>query len=192
MAVPSLSKDMIRTTARAARRSYAEALDTASRERIEAALAEMVLPHLLGTRVVAAYHPMRDEISPYPLLARLDAGQQAVLPWFADRDSRMIFRKAPATEVGPWGMLQPTADAAPLPPDAVVLPLVRADRLGTRIGMGKGHYDRALAHLRDSGRPVVTIGLAWEPQVVEEPISADPWDIRLDAVATPKEWISCA
>jgi 5-formyltetrahydrofolate cyclo-ligase len=188
MAVPSLSKDMIRTTARAARRSYAEALDTASRERIEAALAEMVLPHLLGTRVVAAYHPMRDEISPYPLLARLDAGQQAVLPWFADRGSRMIFRKAPATEVGPWGMLQPSADAAPLPPDAVVLPLVRADRLGTRIGMGKGHYDRALAHLREAGR-VLAIGIAWDVQIADEPLPTEAWDKPLDAQATPSEWI---
>ena len=33
-------------------------------------------------------------------------------------------------------------------PDVVIVPLVFADRTGTRIGHGKGHYDRALAHLR--------------------------------------------
>jgi len=68
--------------------------------------------------------------------------------------------------------------------------LVAADRLGTRIGHGKGHYDRALAHLREGGT-VFTIGLAWEPQILDEAIPADPWDMKLDAIATPKEWIEC-
>ncbi len=89
-------------------------------------------------------------------------------------------------------MLQPAADAEALAPDIVLVPIVLADRHGTRIGHGKGHYDRALAHLRESGAPVVTIGLAWESQLSEAPIPADPWDMKLDAVATPKEWIPCA
>ena len=59
-------------------------------------------------------------------------------------------------------MLQPPAEAEALAPDVVLVPLVLADRRGTRIGHGKGHYDRALAHLREGGRPVFTIGLAWE------------------------------
>ena len=74
----------------------------------------------------------------------------------------------------------------------VLVPLVLADRRGTRIGHGKGHYDRALSHLREGGRPVFTIGLGWDARSVDEPIPADPWDITLDAVATPEEWIACA
>jgi 5-formyltetrahydrofolate cyclo-ligase len=72
----------------------------------------------------------------------------------------------------------------------VLVPLVLGDRQGNRIGHGKGHYDRALAHLREGG-DVFTIGIAWENQISEIPIAADPWDIPLDAIATPAEWIDC-
>jgi 5-formyltetrahydrofolate cyclo-ligase len=67
---------------------------------------------------------------------------------------------------------------------------VLVDRNGTRIGHGKGHYDRALSHLRASN-PIFTIGLGWEDQIVDGRIPADPWDMKLDAIATPKEWIQC-
>jgi 5-formyltetrahydrofolate cyclo-ligase len=102
----------------------------------------------------------------------------------------MIFREAPALEPSPWGVLQPPAGAPALAPDTVLVPLVAADRRGNRIGHGKGHYDRALAHLREGGA-VFTIGIAWELQIAEEAIPADPWDVPLDAIATPGEWIEC-
>jgi 5-formyltetrahydrofolate cyclo-ligase len=144
----------------------------------------------MSAKVVAGYHPLKDEISPYPILERLGRGQRAVLPWFLDRDSRMLWREAPAVEPSPWGVLQPPADAEALAPDIVLVPLVLGDRTGVRIGHGKGHYDRALAHLREGGR-VFIIGLAWEPQIADAPIPGDPWDVPLDAIATPKEWIAC-
>jgi 5-formyltetrahydrofolate cyclo-ligase len=102
----------------------------------------------------------------------------------------MLFREAPAVEASPWGVLQPGAGAEALAPDVVLVPLVAADRHGTRIGHGKGHYDRALEHLRQGGG-VLTIGLGWETQLLEDPIPADPWDVPLDAIATPREWIDC-
>jgi 5-formyltetrahydrofolate cyclo-ligase len=139
---------------------------------------------------VAGYHPMKDEISPYSILDALQGAQVAALPWFADRDSKMMFRQAPATEVGPWGVLQPAPESPALAPDLVLVPLVLGDKQGTRIGHGKGHYDRALSHLRDAG-PVTTIGIAWETQITDLEIPADPWDVPLDAIATPARWISC-
>jgi 5-formyltetrahydrofolate cyclo-ligase len=193
MAVPSPSspKSELRSAALAARRDFARTLAPEVREELERKLAELVLPHLIGARVIAAYHPLKDEISPYPILERLGDGQQAALPWFGDRDARMIWREAPAVEPSPWGVLQPSGNADALAPDLVLVPLVFADRAGTRIGHGKGHYDRALSHLRDGGLPVTTIGLAWEMQISHAALEADPWDQPLDAIATPKEWIQC-
>jgi 5-formyltetrahydrofolate cyclo-ligase len=173
------------------RRGYARSLGAELRDDLEAKLARIVLPRLVGARIVAGYHPMKDEISPYAVLDRLGSGQRAALPWFADRDARMMFRAAPATEPGPWGVLQPPADAEALAPDLVLVPLVLGDRRGNRIGHGKGHYDRALAHLRDGGKAVFTIGIAWETQISDDPIPADPWDVPLAAIATPAEWIDC-
>jgi 5-formyltetrahydrofolate cyclo-ligase len=193
MVVPSPSppdKPALRREALARRRAYAGSLEAAVRAALELELAEIVLPRLLTARIVAGYHPLKDEISPYSILERLGAGQRAALPWFLDRDSRMLFREAPAVEPSPWGVLQPSGEAEALAPDVVLVPLVAADRSGTRIGHGKGHYDRALAHLREGGR-VFTIGLAWELQILDHPIPADSWDVPLDAIATPGEWIEC-
>jgi 5-formyltetrahydrofolate cyclo-ligase len=194
MAVPSPTPSLkagLRAEALAARRTYASSLPPELRAELQEKLADLVLPHLLSAKIVAGYHPLRDEISPYPILERLGSGQRAVLPWFLDRDSRMVWRKAPAAEPSPWGVLQPSPQAEALAPDTVLVPLVLGDRTGIRIGHGKGHYDRALAHLRESGAPVFTIGLAWEPQIVEAALPGDPWDVTLDAIATPREWIVC-
>ena len=193
MVVPSPSppdKPELRREALARRRAYAGSLGPGVRAELEDKLAEIVLPRLMTARIVAAYHPLKDEISPYPILDRLGDGQRAVLPWFLDRDSRMLFREAPAVEPSAWGVLQPSGEAEALAPDVVLVPLVAADRQGARIGHGKGHYDRALSHLREGGA-IFTIGLAWEPQILADPIPADPWDVPLDAIATPGEWIDC-
>jgi len=191
MAVPSPTKEQMRSEALAARKAYAQALTPELRGDLEAMLARIVLPHLIGARIVAGYHPLKQEISPTSILDALGEGQTAALPWFGGRDARMMFRAAPAVEAGPWGVLQPAGDAAAVAPDLVLVPLVLGDRHGTRIGHGKGHYDRALSHLREAGA-VFTIGIAWESQISETPIPADPWDVPLDAIATPREWIICA
>jgi 5-formyltetrahydrofolate cyclo-ligase len=191
MVVPSPSnKQALRAEGLRRRGDFARSLTGELRASLEAELARLVLPHLIEARMVAAYHPLRDEISPYPLLEQLGPGQEWALPWFAGRDARMIWRAGPAAEPSPWGVLQPSAEAPPAIPDIVIVPLVFADRRGTRIGHGKGHYDRALTHLREAG-PVFAIGIGWDSQISDEPLPRDTWDVPLDAIATPKEWISC-
>jgi len=188
---PSPSKPALRDAGLKARRAYAGSLTPEARTALEDALANIVLPRLIGAKVIAAYHPLAAEISPYPLLGKIGPDQRAVLPWFADRDARMIWRAAPAIDPSPWGVLQPSPDAEALAPDIVLVPLVAADRACTRIGHGKGHYDRAIAHLRAGNPRLTTIGLAWDTQILRDLIPADPWDEPLDAIATPKEWIQC-
>lgn len=188
---PSPSKSELRAEGLRRRRAFAESLTPELRTELESALARNVLPHLAAARVIGAYHPLRDEISPLPIVAGLANGQRHGIPWFGGRDTRFLWREGPASEPSPWGVLQPAPEAEVLAPDVVLVPVVLADRRGTRIGHGKGHYDRALAHLRESGGPVFTIGLTWEDQIVDHPIPADPWDMKLDALATPKEWITC-
>ena len=188
---PSPSKSDLRAEGLRRRRDFAQSLTPEARAATEADLARLVLPHLSGARVIGSYHPLKDEISPAAIVGGLGPGQCFGIPWFADRDARFLWREGPASEPSPWGVLQPAGEAQALLPDVVLVPLVLADRRGARIGHGKGHYDRALAHLREGGRPVLTIGLAWPSQLVDDPIPADPWDMRLDAVATPKEWLRC-
>jgi 5-formyltetrahydrofolate cyclo-ligase len=185
MAVPSLppdAKSALRREGLRRRREFARGLTPAARAELEEALARIVLPNLAGAKVIAAYDPLPDEISP----AAITAGRRVALPWFADRAAAMGWREGPAAGIGPWGVAQPVDDAAVLVPDVVLVPLVLADRWGGRIGRGKGHYDRALADVR-----AVAIGLAWDIQVSDAALPCDSWDARLDAIATPSEWIRC-
>jgi 5-formyltetrahydrofolate cyclo-ligase len=69
-------------------------------------------------------------------------------------------------------------------PDLILVPLIAIDSRGTRLGRGKGHYDRALARLKKSGARLVGVG--WSHQRMTQPIPADEWDIPLDAFASPE------
>jgi 5-formyltetrahydrofolate cyclo-ligase len=194
MAVPSpfpSDKSALRAEALRRRRDFARALTAEARSALEAGLASQVLPRLNDVKVIAIYHPLASEIGPGAILAGLAPVVRIVFPWFADRESPMLWREGPTAAPGPWGIPQPHGDAAVLTPDVVLVPLVLVDRQGARIGHGQGHYDRALAALRVTG-PIRAIGLAWPDQIVDSPIAADPWDIPLDAIATPEEWIACA
>lgn len=182
--LPNPPKEALRAAMRAERRAYAVSLDHDTRVELEARLAELLDPLLFASTTVAAYFPMKDELSPLPALARAWAmGKVAALPCFADRDSRMTFRAGDPVDPGPWGIRQPTGDAPIVSPDLVLVPLLAIDGLGNRIGMGKGHYDRALPGLRAAGARL--IGVGWPFQRVSEPISSDPWDIALDGFASP-------
>ena len=78
-------------------------------------------------------------------------------------------------------------DRAPeIVPDVIVVPLVGFDRHGTRIGYGKGHYDRTIAGLRAGGTAPVLIGVAFSAQEVET-IPHEPHDVRIDVIATENE-----
>jgi 5-formyltetrahydrofolate cyclo-ligase len=187
MAGPSPSpfdKPALRTLMRQRRRDYAASLEPDTRKRLEAQLAEVLDPLLFACTAVAAYFPMKDEVNCLPALDRARAmGKTAALPFFAGRDSRMTFRDGDAVDPGPWGILQPTPDAPLLSPDLLLIPLIAMDARGNRIGMGKGHYDRALPGLRAAGARLVGVG--WSFQMVDEDIPADPWDVPLDGFASP-------
>jgi 5-formyltetrahydrofolate cyclo-ligase len=187
MAVPSpvpSTKSELRDAMRAERRTFAASLDADTRKRLEAQLSEHLDALLFAATAVAAYFPMKDEVSALPALERARAmGKHTALPFFADRDSRMTFRDGDPIDPGPWGILQPDGDAPIISPDLLLIPLLAIDRAGNRIGMGKGHYDRTLPGLREAGSKL--IGVGWAFQLVNEPIDPDSWDIPLDGFASP-------
>ena len=187
MAVPSPSpsrKSDLREAMRQRRRDYAGSLVPETRGALEDQLAEVLDPLLFKATVVAGYFPMKEEVSTLPALSRAAAmGKTTALPAFADRDSRMTFRAGDPVDPGPWGILQPAGEAPTVSPDLVFIPLIAIDGAGNRIGMGKGHYDRALPGLRSAGATLVGVG--WEFQLLEEPLDPDPWDVPLDAFASP-------
>jgi 5-formyltetrahydrofolate cyclo-ligase len=186
MVVPSpspLSKATLRDELRARRKLYAARLAPQTRAVLEADLVRALEPLLLAARTIAAYQPMKDEIRPLGAIERAAAmGRQTALPAFAARGSRMTFRSGPASEPGPWGIRQPSFDSPPVTPDLILVPLVGCDLRGNRIGMGQGHYDRALAGLRPNAR---LVGVGWDFQLIDVALDPDPWDEPLHAFASP-------
>lgn len=136
--------------------------------------------------VVSGYLAIGSEIDPAPLMFRLrKLGADICLPRM-ESDTEMSFRKVTNRndlEKGPFGLTQPSAFAEIAHPTLVIAPLLAFDAAGNRLGYGKGHYDRALARLRNAGR-VFVCGLAYSDQEVIA-VPCEPTDIPLDWVVTP-------
>jgi 5-formyltetrahydrofolate cyclo-ligase len=64
--------------------------------------------------------------------------------------------------------------------DLIVVPALRIDRSGYRLGQGGGYYDRALPQLR-----AWSIGLIHADEISSEDLPREQWDIPLNAAATP-------
>ena len=181
---PFPDKRDLRRAMREQRRAYAASLDGATRAALEEALAEALVPLFATSSIVAAFHPMNDEISPLAAMARADCAHLTLaFPYFVDRDARMTFRTGTPVDPGPWGILQPAADSEMVSPDLILMPLVAIDLAGNRIGMGKGHYDRMLPGFRDAGARL--IGVGWDFQRIDQPFAPDAWDVPLDGFASP-------
>jgi len=165
-------------------------MDADDRAAIGDMIAQRLLCHVEGAPSVAGYIAVGDEIDPGPLLQLL-AGQGVAiaLPHVAKRTEPMRFlRWVPGRPLhpGPLGLLQPPPESDPLAPALVLAPLLGFDRAGGRIGQGAAFYDRAFAALPEARR----IGLAWSVQE-EAGLPMEEWDMRLDAIATEREWIPC-
>ena len=184
-----LSKETLRRAALDARKAFVRTLSDADRALLEQKLAENLTSLFAGVSVVAGYHPLGSEISPLPAMEEARAvGAIAAFPCFHNPAKPFRFLAGDPLEPGPFGIMQPAKRHPPVQPDLVLVPLIAIDGQGTRLGRGKGHYDRALISLKKSGARLV--GLGWPMQRLPETIPADDWDIPLNAFASPAgvEW----
>ena len=150
---------------------------------MEQGLADVLTPLLGKSRITGGYCPLPTEISPLPALdAAAKAGTVIAYPAFVDHQAPFRFLAGDPVEQGPWACFQPELESPEVYPDLVLVPLVAVDDRGTRLGQGKGHYDRVLGRLRSDG--ALLIGLGWAVQKVEGKIPADPWDIPLHGFAS--------
>ena len=189
MVVPSPSlfplKDSLRRAALDARKAFVASLDDTGRTRLEQQLAEHLTSLCKSAAVVGGYAPFASEIS--PLLAIEEArsvGAIVAFPAFDHPAEPFRFLAGDPIASGPFGMSQPRPTAPPVEPDLILVPLVAVDSQGTRLGRGKGHYDRVLRPFRKSGARL--IGVGWPLQRIDDVIPCDPWDVPLDAFASPE------
>jgi 5-formyltetrahydrofolate cyclo-ligase len=183
MDIKALKND-IRTARLAARDAIAET------DRIEKSLA--IADHAAEAlefnsgQIISGFFPIRSEADLRPLMHRLKSrGARLCLPAVLDRQT-IVFRElvdgAPLVNTG-FGTTGPGPDAPVVDPEILFVPLSAFDAKGDRIGYGAGHYDRAIARLRDKGMLPRLIGVAFDCQEVEA-VPAETHDVALDAVVT--------
>ena len=179
---PPVLKDRLRAEAFQRRDALDKAWRRGAARRIAAQV--LALPELQGIQPVGGYWPIRSEVDPRPILRGLvRRGQIAALsqilhPHLSWRE----WRPGDVLIKGGFGVREPGPDAPECFPRALLVPLAAFDRRCHRVGYGKGHFDRSIAELTRH-HPVVTIGLAYAVQEIEE-VPAEAHDRRLDFVVT--------
>jgi 5-formyltetrahydrofolate cyclo-ligase len=140
---------------------------------------------------VALYLPFDGETDTGTLLlAARRRHIKVFVPVVIDRRRRVMrfYPLAGKLRRGAFGISVPQLNGHPVAPrwlNLIVVPLVGFDAVGHRLGLGGGFYDRALSfRLRTHARlgPHL-VGLAFDLQRTCESF-AEPWDVRLDSVAT--------
>jgi 5-formyltetrahydrofolate cyclo-ligase len=149
---------------------------------------------IASAAIVSGFHAIGEEISPLPLLLRLaEKGHELCLPVMTGKGEPLLFKSwtpGDAMNEAVWGIREPLASARVLEPDVLLVPLLAFDARGNRLGYGGGFYDRTIARLRGL-KPVVSIGLAFDEQRVDE-VPHGGHDQRLDWVLTPTGPLRCS
>lgn len=136
--------------------------------------------------IVSGFFPIRSEVDIRPLMTSLECrGAQLCLPVVMDRETlefRQLTSDTNLVETG-FGTVGPGPDAAIVQPQLMLVPLAVFDKTGHRIGYGAGYYDRAIARLRQAGKPPRLIGVAFDMQEVDK-VPNDGHDIAMPAILT--------
>jgi 5-formyltetrahydrofolate cyclo-ligase len=184
---------------RAALRSQRLALPATERMHAAEAVAGHLQAHpsFTGTGYVAGYWAMAGEVPLHVLQMRLNPGLIWCLPCIQPDNSLRFAPWRPGDELASnrFGIPEPALGAdSQLPAEAmavILLPLLAFTRSGGRLGMGGGYYDRSLSFRQRQPAPPVLIGAGYAFQELPS-LPGDPWDVRLDAVVTERELVSCA
>lgn len=134
-----------------------------------------------GARRVGAYYSVGSEVLTHGLIqAAISSGREVFLPRVCGSSMGFFRIEGPSSlEAGPLGTMEPKRGCpAAGTLDAVLVPAVGVAEDGTRLGYGRGYYDRFLA-----GSPVPTAALCLEKQVVRR-IPRLPHDVPVDWVVT--------
>ena len=141
-------------------------------------------PEILSASTIASYvsyelEPSTAEINEAFLrdgktlvLPRINGDQLEWVKWNGDVN-QLISRKKILEPVG-----EALKDLSPI--TAVIVPALRIDQSGYRLGQGGGYYDRALPHLA-----AWKIGLVYAGELNSEELPHEDHDVPLDAAASP-------
>lgn len=181
------AKDVVRARVLAARRALPAHVRT---ERADALAAHAVELAADVAGPVCAYLPFGTEPGSAALVERLvAAGHEVLLPVVPAADGPMDwarFASTTDTAATAIGIREPTGHrlgpAAITRARLVLIPALAVDRSGTRLGRGRGHYDRSLPLV---GPGALLVAVIDDDELVAA-LPAEPHDRPVDAALLPK------
>ena len=106
------------------------------------------------------------------VLPRINGDQLDWVPWDGD-PAQLVSKKKIMEPIG-----EALSDLSQI--KAVIVPALKIDQSGFRLGQGGGYYDRALVHLN-----AWKIGLVYAGELSSQTLPHESHDVPLDAAATP-------
>ncbi len=143
-------------------------------EKIEA------LPEFINAHNIIIYWSMPDELPTHNFIIRWSKKKTMLLPVVKGEDMLIKpFSTKEELKQGSLGIWEPDTQKEYLNSiDLVIVPGVAFDRDKSRLGRGKGYYDRYFINKR-----IVKIGVCFDFQLLES-IPIDSFDIKMDKVVT--------
>lgn len=138
-------------------------------------------------RNFSVYLPINNEVDTKFIINNLlKKHKNLYCPYFSKVDNAYYFTKFKDwknLEKGPHQILQPAnfKKVDPAIIEVAIIPGIAFDLQGTRLGYGKGVFDRLLA-----GSKAIKVGLAYDFQIVDE-IPREEHDLVMDTVVTEKQ-----
>lgn len=145
----------------------------------------------LPVKFVSSYVPIGSEVDPTLLAQKLTReGRELCLPRLSSGVEELRFfawNFGDPLESGPFSLIQPVGMSERVFPNLLLVPLLAFDRKGSRLGYGKGYYDRAIESLRNQSK-ITLCGVGFSGQEVST-VPKERHDQKLDWVITENEAI---
>ena len=129
------------------------------------------------------YYPLKDEVDVRPLIQEAYRdGKQVLLPVCKGDDLELhLYEGEASLSLGAFGIMEPTGPLFVLEDypkiQLAIIPGMAFDRVGHRLGRGKGYYDRLLPRLQ----AVRLQGICFPFQLLDE-VPTDAHDIAVQEV----------
>ena len=148
-------------------------------DRLEESAAFMLAEKIL------MYHALPDELETRQFLAKWKDRKRFFLPRVNGVNLEILPYDESRLELGAFHIEEPTGENTVNPSELelIVVPAVAFDKKGTRLGRGKGFYDRLLSTTK-----ATKIGVGYDFQLVED-LPSEPHDVPMDMVITQKTTI---
>ncbi len=186
------AKNVIRVRLKKNREDYFKSLSETGKSHLNQKLIKNILTLIPANMngPVGAFWPLTFEPDIRPLFEKLiHLGRKVLLPVVQGPGTPLIFRHwkpGDRLKENTVKTMEPYLKSPIYDPEILLIPLLGFDNRGHRLGYGAGHYDRSLLQLAKKKVDILTIGVAYEMQHVNElPICA--FDQPLHWVATEEK-----